>query len=278
MCERKAPWRRFGVFAAASCLLLGGIQSGALAASAGAAPGGQAPAELTVGLRYVPPPMVGGAKVRTPESIDTLLAGELARSLDRRPGFVLLDAAASSVAPGSVDFAVAYLPKTDAVRPADGAVAIATGQVTRPMAIMRTDTDIKSWRQLKDRTVCVSEDGRYVGRIAQRYGAIEQVYRAPADSLLALRTGKCDAAVHDDTLLKALLRFPEWKKFSASLPPGEAAAQYFLVPAGDARLAARLKDAIGRWKAQSHFQKLTAGMARDIAFEVYLDQTVPDCH
>lgn len=146
------------------------------------------------------------------------------------------------------------------------------------MAIMRTDTDIKSWEQLKGRTVCVAEDGKYVGKLAETYGATEQVYRAPADSLLALRIGECDAAVHDDTMLKALLRFPEWKKFSASLPPGNAASQYFLVPADDRELADRLRKLVAGWQRTGYYGKLIAEMTHDIAFEVYLDQTVPDCH
>lgn len=263
---------RFRMFAAA--LGLGIVQAGMAAGAS--APGAQA--ELVVGLRYVAPPFVGGNKVRTLESIETGLVQDIAKRLDRRPRYIELDASASSVPAGEVDFAVVDLPQGSKHLQGGGVIAIATGQVTRPMAIMRTDTDIKSWGQLKGRTVCVSEDGRYVGRIAAEYGAVEQIYRAPADSLLALRTGKCDAAVHDDVMLKALLRFPEWKKFSASLPPGEAAVQYFLVPPGNPDTAALLKEMVGQWKAQSHHKKRMKAMTQDIAFEVYLDQTVPDCH
>ncbi len=282
---------RFRTFAAALFLALGASHAGAAASSGPASEAAVAPAassasssagqtgsELTVGVRYVPPPFVGGSKVRTPESIDTLLVAEVAGKLQRKVKFVELDAGTASMPAGTMDFAVASLPRSQAQPRGDGAVAIATGQVTRPMAIMRTDTDIKSWRQLQGRTVCLAEDGRYVHRIAELYGAIEQVYRAPADALLALRTGECDAAVHDDTLLQALLRFPEWKKFSASLPPGEAEVQYFLVPAGHDKMAVSLNEMVARWKSQGHFKKLIADMTRDIAFEVYLDQTVPDCH
>jgi hypothetical protein len=57
------------------------------------------------------------------------------------------------------------------------------------MATMRTDADIKVWEHLKGRKVCVSESGLHVGTLAARYGATEKVYKAPADSLLALRVG-----------------------------------------------------------------------------------------
>src|SRR5690606_14975281 len=87
-----------------------------------------------------------------------------------------------------------------------------------PMAIMRTDTDIRGWKDLAGRTVCMDGGGRYLGEVAERFGAIELVYPTATDALLAVRVGQCDAAVQDDRFLEALLKFPEWKKFSASLP------------------------------------------------------------
>src|SRR3546814_17324540 len=118
-------------------------------------------------------------------------------------------------------------------------------------------SDIKSWQQLKGRTVCLSEGGRYVGALTRQYGAVEIVFKAPADSLLALRTGGCDAAVHDDVMLKELLKLPEWKKFSASLPPGPAAPLTFVLRADDARTLAVLKGLTREWKATRHLAALT---------------------
>lgn len=277
-------WSRSLFAALLLCLGAGAVaaQSQSLPAVSHNAPalqgaGQRGDSQLKVGVSYVPPPFVGGTKVRTPESIETLLVEAVAEAMERQPNFVPLNLAQASVAPETIDFAVVDLPKGEAL-PLNGFTVVATGQTTRPMAIMRTDTDIRSWQQLKGRTVCVAEDGRYVGRIAEQFGAIEQIYRAPADSLLALRTGECDAAVHDDTMLKALLRFPEWKKFSASLTAREASVQYFLVPASRTELAVRLQQMVKSWKAKGHYGKLIAGMAQDIAFEVYLDQAVPDCH
>jgi polar amino acid transport system substrate-binding protein len=159
-----------------------------------------------------------------------------------------------------------------------GTMLVPTGYVAGPMAIMRSDTDIKRWEQLKGRTVCVSEGGRYVGTIAARYGAIEKVLRAPADSLLALRTGRCDAAVHDDAMLEELLKLPEWKKFSARLPAVQRTPLVFAVPAGDAPSAALLQQVASDWRASGFLDQLMKKRARSIAFEVYLDQDVPDCH
>src|SRR3546814_15272064 len=117
------------------------------------------------------------------------------------------------------------------------------------MAIMRTDTDIKSWQQLKGRTVCLSEGGRYVGALTRQYGAVEIVFKAPADSWLALRTGECDAAVHDYVLLKALSKLPEWTQFAARLPWRPAAPLTFLLRPVHALTLAVLKGLPVEWRA-----------------------------
>src|SRR5690606_15664300 len=116
--------------------------------SAVAAQGGAA-GKLQVGMDYVVPPFVGGAKVRTPETIDTALAEALASKL----GLVLQ---AVPVAPGSKDVLLgadnprAILSALPDGQPAPASmVAVPTGYASAPMAIMRTDTDIKSWEQLK---------------------------------------------------------------------------------------------------------------------------------
>src|SRR5690606_19001360 len=87
-----------------------------------------------------------------------------------------------------------------------------------PMAIMRTDSSIRRWEQLRDRTVCVAAGGAHVGDVRDRYGATEVVHATLTEALVALRIGQCDALVHDSVLLEELLRLPEWKKFSRRLP------------------------------------------------------------
>ncbi|MGB6055269.1 MAG: transporter substrate-binding domain-containing protein, partial [Burkholderiaceae bacterium] len=158
------------------------------------------------------------------------------------------------------------------------ATVIPTGYSAAPMAIMRTDTTIKHWAQLKGRVVCVAEGGRYAGWSAAKYGAIEQRYKAPADALLALRIGECDAAVHDSALLEELIKLPEWKKFSARLPAGPKTPLVLVAPRGDPSTARFLKQAALEWRAANMPNQWLAKAVRNIAFEVYLDQNVPDCH
>lgn len=246
------------------------------ASSAGKA--SQARPQLIAGIQYVVPTHLAGAKVRTPEGVETAIAEDIAKQLKAAPGFVAVTSASSATTlqRGGADLALLTLTKADADR-LQGLSAIATGYVAAPMAIMRSDTDIKSWRQLKGRTVCLAEGGRYVGTLAARYGAIEKLFKAPADSLVTLRTGGCDAAVHDHALLEALLKFPEWKKFSARLPVGEQHPLFILASQSNEKSTAIARNAAKRWQGD-RFEQLMKSMAQNIAFEVYLDQEAVDCH
>lgn len=225
--------------------------------------------ELLAGIHYVVPEYRGGMKFRTPEDLDTALLEDLSRRMQ-------LPLATVRAQTGNADIALVALDQSDPLHRA--AAVIPTGYIAGPMAIMRSDTDIKAWKQLKGRKVCVSEGGRYAGTLTARYGAIEKVHEAPADSLLALRIGACDAAVHDGTMLKALIKLPEWKKFSARLPVGPRTTLAFVVPAGDKMSAAILRQVTIAWAANGFLDHLVNKAVRQIAFEVYLDQDVPDCH
>ncbi|HUH61080.1 MAG TPA: transporter substrate-binding domain-containing protein [Candidimonas sp.] len=267
----------------AAAMMIGAAAFGA--AATGAQSDAAAAPTLLVGVDYVVPAFVPGAKVRTPEMPDAAMAEAVAQKLGERvdivPATKLSDGSDSAPRPGNRNaraIALRSLP-ANAYTPPD-MIRIPTGYAARAMVIMRTDTDIKSWAQLKGRTVCVSEGGRYVGKMADLHGAIEQVYKAPADALLALRIGQCDAALHDDTMLNALIELPEWKKFSASLPPSTlpGTSLDFIVRSDDADTITALRQLTDEWKSKRYLAKLNVQRVRDIAFEVYLDQTVSDCH
>lgn len=237
-------------------------------------------ASLNLGMAYVVPPHQPGAKVRTPEGMAPLLFEQLEKTFSVQAHTVATDGAAVQVADVPDDTtANAYLLPVDA----DGfkrsdAVVIPTGYRAGVMAIMRTDTDIRSWQDLRGRSVCLTEQGGLVGSMQDKHGAEEKVFRAPADALLDLRIGGCDAAVLDSTLLNALLEFPEWQKFSARLPILEERELAFVVPAFSSDLAQTLQAQVQQWQQNTLLQQLTEQAARDIAFEVYMDQEVPDCH
>jgi polar amino acid transport system substrate-binding protein len=241
---------------------------------------------VRIGQDYVPPAYTAGAKFRTPEGIDVVLAEDIAKRLDlkldsvRNAGNSGDGKAVQALKGARPDIALVTMEESAARSgaAADGSALIPTGYSAGAMAIMRTDTDIKKWEQLKGRTVCLSEGGSYVGQMAARYGAIEKVMRAPADSLLAVRIGQCDAAVHDDTLLKELLKLPEWRKFSAQLPPQSRSVLMIKVPAADSAAIAYVRQTVAEWSRVDFWAALKKKWSNTVAFEVYLDQNVPDCH
>lgn len=235
---------------------------------------------LVAGVAYPLPAYIGGAKFRTPESPESTLVDDLGKRLRLKLGTPKVDSsnAAQWITSGRADVAFALVDDNGPLR-RDAAIAlIPTGYSAGAMAIMRSDTDIKSWEQLKGRTVCLSEGGAYVGKIAAKYGALEKVQRAPADSLLSLRIGACDAAVHDDAMLNDLLKLPEWKKFSARLPAQSRQALMLVARADDAKSISYLKQASADWAAGGFWGELKKKWVNNVAFEVYLDQNIPDCH
>ncbi|HJV87537.1 MAG TPA: transporter substrate-binding domain-containing protein [Noviherbaspirillum sp.] len=224
--------------------------------------------KLIAGVSYVVPAYKAGTKFRTPEVIDTALAEDIAHRLNLPLTTVRVETKAD----------IALMMLTERARLPRSATIIPTGYAAGPMAIMRSDTTIKSWDDLKGRKVCLSESGHYVGMPAAKYGAVEMVFKAPADALIALRTGACDAAVHDNTILEELIKLPEWKKFSATLNSTQRAPLALIVPKVDTNTTTFLTQVVQDWMASGYLDQLTKKAVQNIAFEVYLDQDVPDCH
>ncbi|MGB7194856.1 MAG: transporter substrate-binding domain-containing protein [Collimonas pratensis] len=271
------PLSRFLPLAAAFLLLACALQ-----ASAGAASLQQIRQRgtLLVGVNHVAPPYVAGAKYRTQESFDQIVATDLAQRLGVRLKMVALTAQnrGQVLAQGQVDLLLLNLPDAEAAALRASASLLPTAYQAGPKLIMRNDTDIKRLAQLKGRSVCLAQGSVYVGTMAANYAAREKVYPAPADALLALRTGACDAAVHDDAVLNGMLALPEWKKFSASLPLKAMPVRltFALRPQDDA-LRAYLQRLNREW-GSNYWPAQQKKWINDVAFEVYLDQNVPDCH
>lgn len=252
-----APWWRAACCAVAACCAAVLLAPDAARAS---------DARLVVALDYVVPPHEAGAKYRTPATIDTALAEDLAKRLDRR---------LAATGEGPADLRITTI-EAGAASPATTIIPLPYRAA--PMAIMRTDSSIRRWEQLRDRTVCVAEGGAHVGDLQARYGATEIVHPTLTEALVALRIGGCDVLVHDSVLLQELLRLPEWKKFSRRLPARPRSVLALVVPPDVGPGVERIRNVVGAWKASSFTESLVRDAVRDIAFEVYVEQEVPDCH
>src|SRR5690606_13246886 len=249
-------WRAVLV-ALAACIVVGALAP---------RPARAADAPLVVALDHVVPSHAPGSKYRTPATIDTALAEELARRLGRP---------LQATERGPADLRLTMLGSGEAP---EAAAVISLPYRAAPMASMRTDSGIRRWEDLRGRTACVAAGGGHVGDVQDRHGAVEIVHPSLTEALVALRTGGCDVLVHDNVLLQELLRLPEWKKFSRRLTSRREGVLAFLVPRENAPVVARLREVASEWKAKSYTDSLVRTAVRDIAFEVYVEQEVPDCH
>ena len=248
------------------------IAAAALPASAADEP------PLRVGVAHVTPAL-GSAEFRvfTEDGYDGEIARQIGKAIGREVEFVRVAHGESPglLRAGAIDLAVERVP-TDGAAPSGD--ALPTGYESAKTVAMRTDTAIREWSDLRGRTVCVSEadgDGR---RIAADLGAVLHVERAPALSLMRVRTGECDAALHDETVLAALFDNSDWHKFSATLPPVQPSELVVAVSPGDDALRARIGSALKALSDDAAWKARHARWARNVSFEVYLEQDAPDCH
>lgn len=233
--------------------------------------------ELVVGVPYLAPPPAAGAKIRTPEGLDAAITERLGASLKLPVRLVQVPAgdAARALAAGEVDLVLAdnadRQPQTVAVQ--------ATGYAARPKAVIRSDTRLRKPADVQGRSVCMAEAATQAKALAQSWGAAVKTYRVPSDALVAVREGECDIGLVDDAVWEPLMRFPEWKKFSSTLAAdGARHERVWLVPARDEASRAWLGQEMRSWDRAGAWKAMTTKWARDVAFDVYLDQEVPDCH
>lgn len=241
-----------------------------LAAQAAAA----APAPLRIGVAALPPESpTPAARLYTDEGFERDLARGIGRALGREVILVEAPDAAAALAADRVDLALARLPEGAQA----GAEAVETGYGSALGLSMRTDTDIRDWGDLAGRTLCLSAENAEARRLAEAAGARVRAEGSPARSLMRVRTGECDAALHDAALLAALFEREGWGKFSAGLPP-RAPSRLVALLGPDPALAAEVRAAAAELGAPAAWEERRRRWARNVAFEVFLDQDAPDCH
>jgi len=86
--------------------------------------------------------------------------------------------------------------------------------------VVRKDSGLKDWADLKGKPVCISQGSNYAQPLAEDYGAIVKGLPSQPESLLALQGGNCVAAVHVGATVGLLLvdRADEWKDYAIPFP------------------------------------------------------------
>lgn len=232
---------------------------------------------MRVGVSYLPPASKSvEARLYTEDGFEIDLARELGEQLGRSVQLVRLGKgeSAAALSTGAVDIA---LSRESAGEAAPTRV-LPTGFASGLTVAMRTDTDIRSWSDLEGKLVCVAEANEPARLLAEAFGARIKLDRAPARALMHVRTGDCDAAIHDQVLLETLFGNREWRKFSATLPMTPPTELKALIAPVSGPGSEELAQAIAAVGSEEAWRRRTARWAANVAFEVYLDQEAPDCH
>ncbi|AHG62675.1 type 2 periplasmic-binding domain-containing protein [Advenella mimigardefordensis] len=234
---------------------------------------------LRVAVVHVTPAAAPGAKVRTEDRLDAPAVKALATALKVPSQLVELAPAeaAKALVDGRVDLALYSLPADAANWP--DVTPVPTSYRTYPKAVIRSDTNIRSRADLAGRSVCVARSATQAATEATRAGATLLSFPYPSDALVAVREGKCDLGLIDQTVWQPLMHYPEWKKFSATLELADAPRTLtWLLPATQVREAQWLQSRMQQWDRAGQWVAFSKKWATDVAFDVYLDQEVPDCH
>ena len=266
--RRALPWGLAGALT---------LAAGAFALIGQAAPAPITLTELRVGIDARALPVSTGERDYTSGGFEAVYARELAQRLGAALTLVPLrnDEPWRALREGEVDV---VLGRAEIGGDAEGLPVLPTGYRSGLGVSMRTDRPAHGWDALRHRTLCTSSDNTRAQALAARLGARLQVHAAPAQALVRVRTGDCDAAVLDHAQLASLLAQKEWAKFAATLPPTEASAlQAWLAPSR-AALAAPLRAAMAELDDPLHWAQRRQTWAANVAFEVHYDQTGPDCH
>ena len=233
---------------------------------------------LRIGITPSHLPVSTGERDYTNGSFDAAYARELAQQLGVEAELVPLprDAQWNALQQGRVDLVLAR-PGDNQPAPA-GLRTLTTGYTSGLSVSMRSDTTVRHWKDLSGHVVCTSADNTHAQQQARQIGSALKVFDAPAQALVRVRTGECAAAILDRSQLDALLARKEWLKFSATLPPTGEQPLHAVLAEGRAELLAPVRAAVQTIGSNEQWTQRHQKWASNVAFEVYFDQTGPDCH
>ncbi|NIC43771.1 ABC transporter substrate-binding protein [Aquabacterium sp. A08] len=249
------------------------------AASTGAAPALPSNIRvLRVGVDPLALPIRNGERDYTGEGFEAVFANELAAQLGVEVNLVPMpvEALASALRQQQVDVVISRRSPSDRID--SGLRALFTGYTSGLGVVMRSDAEVRTWDALEGLTVCAVQGNARALSQADQVGGRLTTHVSAAQALVSVRTGACQAAVLDERQLAALRRRKEWVKFSAVLPEVAPSRMFALLSKERRELHAPVQTAVTALAAASHWSRRQQTWASGVAFEVYFDQTGPDCH
>jgi polar amino acid transport system substrate-binding protein len=206
------------VIAVAACCLLAGMPSAHADAGMQAI---QRRGALVVGVK----PDVQSWGMQDARAGLVGLEPDLAADLARRLGVsltlvpVLTAERLPALAGGRIDLLLATLSDTSERR-AEATLVQPHYYASGVGVLARREARLRRWEDLRNRRVCGRQGSFYNRMLTVRYGMDIVALYGNAVALPALREGRCDALLYDDTGIAVLLQSPRWSSdFETALPP-----------------------------------------------------------
>ncbi|MBV9859202.1 MAG: transporter substrate-binding domain-containing protein [Alphaproteobacteria bacterium] len=147
------------------------------------------------------------------------LAADLSRRLKVELHLVPVTTAnrLQKLAEGSIDVLIATLGDTKQRR--EIAALIEPDYYASGVNVMLPESrKVADWTELRGNTLCTMQGAYYNRPMTERYLLNLQIYNGTRDAKLAMRDGRCDGWLYDDTAIAGEMRAPEWRDYAMPLP------------------------------------------------------------
>jgi polar amino acid transport system substrate-binding protein len=106
---------------------------------------------------------------------------------------------------------------------------------------------VKSWSQVSGQPVCAIQGAFYNKEVAEKYGAELVAFTGVAEALTALKQGRCNAFLYDDTSIEGKVSQPEWSGYYMPLPSQDPKPWGLAIKNGDPAFEAVLVQTVKDW-------------------------------
>ena len=217
---------------------------------------------LVVGVKQDVPPW-GMPDAKRPGHV-VGLEPDLAQDLARRLGVklklvaLLTSERVEALQSGRVDVLIAFLADTPERR-RQMTLVMPHYFASGVSVLARRESAFRSWDDLRQRRVCGRHGAFYNRALTVRHGMDIVALYSNAVALPALRDGRCDALLYDDTAIAIMLKEPRWSAdFEMPLPPLYVAPWSIALHPAEAggRLQARVSQALVDWHRSGYLLAL----------------------
>jgi polar amino acid transport system substrate-binding protein len=178
----------------------------------------QARGELIVGVKTDYPPWGFYADDGTIIGLEADLAADIAQRLgvQLRLQKVSSSNRINKLEAGAIDLLIATMGDTEKRRRQTGIIE-PSYYSSGATILIHKDKQLRSWAELYGRSVCLTKNTYFNRDLIERFLLKPKEFEGTLDSLAALKFGKCNGWIYDDTALAKLLQEERWQEFKAPL-------------------------------------------------------------